>query len=287
MVGRYLRKTRRLLTRPPTEIHRAAGRPRSSDVRQQLHLRRDGSSRERPHSNVGTGDDRPAGYAGRSHRRPCHRSEHGRCLGVSLDNVPSFAERWTGRWTLPKWGRIKVDIAFGGVYYALGGCRPGRPDDRSQTMPGCWPRPVSSSSGFWLARSRSLIPTLSGVDEIAYVMFRDNEPDGAVRHLHDAAAGTRRPLSLRNRKLGEPRDALCAAVSVRWATSARRRSIIGGEFLPKRSARPRLAAARPCFRESPAAYVYGRTELRISDDDPFITGFALSDTWGPQVGLLK
>ena len=29
-----------------------------------------------------------------------------------------------------------------------------------------------------------------------------------------------------------------------------------------------------------------REDLRLSPDDPFATGFALSDTWGPQVGEL-
>ncbi|PKP75198.1 MAG: hypothetical protein CVT84_04275 [Alphaproteobacteria bacterium HGW-Alphaproteobacteria-6] len=34
------------------------------------------------------------------------------------------------------------------------------------------------------------------------------------------------------------------------------------------------------------AWIYGREELRISPDDPFPAGFALSDTWGPEVGDL-
>ena len=34
------------------------------------------------------------------------------------------------------------------------------------------------------------------------------------------------------------------------------------------------------------AWVYGREELRIDPADPFLMGFALSDTWGPQVGEL-
>ena len=34
------------------------------------------------------------------------------------------------------------------------------------------------------------------------------------------------------------------------------------------------------------AWVYGRVELRIDPADPFPRGFALSDTWGSQVGEL-
>ncbi|MGH6808783.1 MAG: proline racemase family protein, partial [Ensifer adhaerens] len=47
------------------------------------------------------------------------RCENGRCLSVSLDNVPSFAELLDHEIDTPQWGRIKVDIAFGGVYYVL------------------------------------------------------------------------------------------------------------------------------------------------------------------------
>ena len=43
----------------------------------------------------------------------------GRCLSVSLDNVPSFAEALDKEVETPKWGRIRIDVAFGGVYYAL------------------------------------------------------------------------------------------------------------------------------------------------------------------------
>ena len=35
------------------------------------------------------------------------------------------------------------------------------------------------------------------------------------------------------------------------------------------------------------AWIYGRETLRLSPDDPFATGFALSDTWGPQVAEIQ
>ena len=31
------------------------------------------------------------------------------------------------------------------------------------------------------------------------------------------------------------------------------------------------------------AWIYGREELRLDGSDPFLKGFALSDTWGPHV----
>jgi proline racemase len=47
------------------------------------------------------------------------KGHEGRCLSVSVDNVPSFAEMLDREIDTPKWGRIRADVAFGGVYYAL------------------------------------------------------------------------------------------------------------------------------------------------------------------------
>src|SRR5581483_4747600 len=47
------------------------------------------------------------------------RCSNGRCHAVTLDNVPAFVEALDREIETPKWGRIKVDIAFGGIYYAI------------------------------------------------------------------------------------------------------------------------------------------------------------------------
>src|SRR5262245_51781529 len=47
------------------------------------------------------------------------RCAAGRCLSVSLDNVPAFVEALDRGIETPRWGSIKADIAFGGVYYAI------------------------------------------------------------------------------------------------------------------------------------------------------------------------
>jgi proline racemase len=43
-------------------------------------------------------------------------------------------------------------------------------------------------------------------------------------------------------------------------------------------------AIRP--RITGQAWIYGKEQLRVDGTDPFQTGFALSDSWGPQVDLL-
>ena len=210
----------------------------------------------------------------------------GRCLSVSLDNVPSFAEALDREIDTPKWGRIRVDIAFGGVYYAL--------VDVDQLG-----LDISPGNARALAEAgielKSLLsgqvsvrhPVLQGVDDIAYVMFRAIESDGAVR-----TCTTLQPGRVDRSPCGTGSSANLATLFARGEIHVgdRRisRSIIGGEFLVEAIGETEIGGRRAVLpRITGQAYVYGREQLRMSDDDPFPGGFALSDTWGPQVHLLK
>lgn len=65
------------------------------------------------------------------------------------------------------------------------------------------------------------------------------------------------------------------------------RSTIGGEFLAEAIGETRVGNKRAVLpRITGQAWVYGREELRMDKDDPFLRGFALSDSWGSQVGEL-
>ncbi|ARM16401.1 MULTISPECIES: proline racemase family protein [Rhizobium] len=208
-----------------------------------------------------------------------------RCLSVSLNNVPSFAEALDREVETPKWGRIKVDVAFGGVYYAL--------VDVDQLG-----LDIAPANARLLAEAgielKSLLagqvsvahPVLSGVNEIAYVMFRGREADGAVR-----TCTTLQPGRVDRSPCGTGSSANLATLYARGEVavgdSRTSRSIIGGEFLAEAIGETEVGGRRSVLpRITGRAYVYGREQLRMSDDDPFVAGFALSDTWGPQVGLL-
>lgn len=225
--------------------------------------------------------DTPAGLI--TARAKC---ESGRCLSVSLDNVPSFAELLDHEIDTPGWGRIKVDIAFGGVYYALVdvvqiGLRIQPDNARALAEAGIELKQL-------LAEQVKVVhPTLPGVDEIAYVMFRHEEPDGAVR-----TCTTLQPGRVDRSPCGTGSSANLATLYARGVVSVgdarTSRSIIGGEFLAEAIGETEIGGRNAVLaRITGQGYVYGRTELRISKSDPFVAGFALSDTWGPQVGLLK
>jgi proline racemase len=210
---------------------------------------------------------------------------NGRCLSVSLDNVPSFAELLDHPVETPKWGRIKADIAFGGVYYALVdveqvGLEIAPANARQLAEAGIELKAL-------LAKQVSVKhPELPGVDEIAYVMFRAREPDGAVR-----TCTTLKPGRVDRSPCGTGSSANLATLFARGEVTVgdRRtsRSIIGGEFIAEAIGETEVGGKKAVLpRITGRGWVYGREQLRVSDDDPFAKGFALSDTWGPQVDLL-
>lgn len=209
----------------------------------------------------------------------------GRCLAVSLDNVPAFVLQLDQPVKTPRWGTIRADIAFGGVFYAL--------VDVRQVGLGIVPgnaRALAEAGIEIKALLKSQVtvahPEIEGLDEIAYVMFRDTDPDGAVR-----TCTTLKPGRVDRSPCGTGSSANLAALHARGEVKLGdhriSRSIIGGTFRADAigaAAVGTLPAVRP--RITGEAWVYGREELRVEPADPFLTGFALSDTWGPQVGEL-
>ena len=224
--------------------------------------------------------DTPAGLI--TARAKC---EGGRVVSVSLDNVPCFAEVLDKEIATPKWGTIKADIAFGGVYYALVDV-----EQLGLTIEPSNARELAEA-GIELKRIIServpvQHPELDGINELAYVMFRSREDDGAIR-----TCTTLKPGRVDRSPCGTGSSANLASLHARGLVSTGQnrisRSIIGGEFTAEAIAETTVGG-RPAVvpRITGRAWVYGREFLRIDSQDPFGAGFALSDTWGPQVDLL-
>jgi proline racemase len=209
----------------------------------------------------------------------------GRCLSVSLDNVPAFVLAVDARVKTPRWGDIRADIAFGGVFYAL--------VDVSEIG-----LTIAAGNARALAEAgieiKTLLkqqvkvahPEIAGLDEIAYVMFRDLDPDGAVR-----TCTTLKPGRVDRSPCGTGSSANLAALHARGEvkTGDHRisRSIIGGTFRVEVLGETTVGNHRAVLpRITGEAWVYGREELRVDPRDPFARGVALSDSWGPQVGEL-
>ncbi len=209
----------------------------------------------------------------------------GRCRSVSLDNVPAFVEALQQEIETPLWGLIKADIAFGGVYYAI--------VDVHQVGLKIEPSRARDLAAAGIALKSLLAgqvrvqhPEHAGINEIAYVMLRDRDPDGAVR-----TCTTLKPGRVDRSPCGTGSSANLAVLQakgeIKTGDVRRSRSIIGGEFRIEAIGETTVAG-RPAVlpRITGEAWIYGREELRMDPRDPFPAGFALSDTWGPQVDQL-
>jgi proline racemase len=225
--------------------------------------------------------DTPAGLV--TARAQCRQ---GRCLSVSLDNVPAFVHALDVTIRTPKWGDISADIAFGGIFYAI--------VDVAQLGTAIDPDNARelAEAGIELKQLvgeqvKVRHPLLTGLDEVAYVMFRSIEPDGAIR-----TCTTLKPGRVDRSPCGTGSSANLAVLHARGLLKIGEvktsRSIIGGEFLVEAIGETSVGTYKAVLpRITGQAWIYGQESLRVADDDPFHIGFALSDTWGPQVGQLK
>lgn len=213
------------------------------------------------------------------------RCANGRCLSVSLDNVPCFVEILDQPLETPRWGVIKADIAFGGVYYAIVDVDQIGLDIAPQFARELAEAGIELKS--LLAEQVSVQhPEIRTINEIAYVMFRGQDADGVVR-----TCTTLKPGRVDRSPCGTGSSANLAVLHARGeivaGDSRISRSIIGGEFLAEAIGETTVGG-RPAVlpRITGQAWVYGSEELRVDESDPFPLGFALSDTWGPQVDQL-
>lgn len=213
------------------------------------------------------------------------RCENGRCLSVSLDNVPAFVEALDQPIDTPQWGTITGDIAFGGVFYAQIDV-----DRIGLTIVPENARALAEAGTEIKALLRDQIqvrhPEIPSLDDIAYVMFRAYQPDGSV-----ITCTTLKPGRVDRSPCGTGSSANLAILHARGQVKTgdirTSRSIIGGTFTAEMLGETTVGG-RPAVlpRITGQGYVFGRQQLRLDDSDPFAQGFAMSDTWGPQVGEL-
>lgn len=213
------------------------------------------------------------------------RCKDGRCLSVSLDNVPCFVEAQDQMIRTPRWGTIIADIAFGGVFYAL--------VDAKQVGLEITPANARdlAEAGIELkahiAKQVSVAhPAIPALNDVAYVMFRQWEADGALR-----TCTTLKPGRVDRSPCGTGSSANLAVAhargEIRIGDKRTSRSIIGGEFVAEAIGETTVGNRKAVLpRITGQAWIYGREELRMDAGDPFPRGFALSDSWGSQVGEL-
>ena len=206
------------------------------------------------------------------------RCAGGRCVSVSLDNVPAFVAGLDVE-IASALGPIRADIAWGGVWYAL--------VDVAQTGLAIEPGQARALAAAGVALRAEIAaqvplrhPIQPGLDQLAYVMFRSQEADGAIR-----TCTTLPPGRVDRSPCGTGSSANLASLHarglVRVGDVRRSRSIIGGEFLAEMVSETEVGGVPAIVpRITGQAWIYGRQTLRRDASDPFPGGFMLSDTWG-------
>jgi proline racemase len=197
--------------------------------------------------------------------------------------VPSFVEALDVEIDTPHWGRVRFDISYGGIFYALVdvdqiGTKIEKGNARALVDAGMALKDLINKS------MKIVHPEIPEINGIAYVMFRDRDPDGLVR-----TATTMWPGRVDRSPCGTGNSANLATLHARGLAKVgdtfRSRSIIGSEFEVGLQAETIVAGRKAIIPTiTGRGWTFGLHQIALDPTDPLANGFAMTDTWGPQAG---
>ena len=208
------------------------------------------------------------------------RCVDGRCESVELTNVPCFADRLDAALDVDGLGTIIVDVAFGGMWYAIAD---------------------AAALGFALEPSEAR--ELSRVGELIRVAAREQLPCahpenaeiagvsivqiaepwrgvGAVSKNAVVVSPGRLDRSATGTGLSARMAALHARGAMKTGDAMTHASVIGSTFDGRIVSETTVGgrpAIVPAIRGS--AWITGTTQVLVDPTDPFPEGYLLSDTW--------
>jgi proline racemase len=207
----------------------------------------------------------------------------GRCEKVKLTMVASFVHELDVGLQTPEWGEIKLDICYGGIFYALVdvgqiGLTIDKTNAAALVRAGMIIKSLINSQ---VAVVHPEIPAISGV---AYVMFRDTEADGTVR-----TCTTMWPGRADRSPCGTGNSANLAALHARGRAKVgdvfQSRSIIGTQFEVGFLAETMVAGRTAIIPTiTGRGFTFGLSQVALDPFDPLADGFAMTDVWGPSAG---
>ncbi|HUJ92106.1 MAG TPA: proline racemase family protein [Gaiellaceae bacterium] len=204
----------------------------------------------------------------------------GRCESVELTNVPCFADRIDARLEVDGLGTLSVDIAFGGMWYAIAdasalGFALEPAEARDLSLAG---ERIRAAARKQLPCAHPENPAIAGVSIVQIAepwqgvgAVSRNAVVVAPGRLDRSATGTglcARMAALHARGLMKAGDAMTAA------------SVIGSTFEGRIAGETTVGgrpAIVPAIRGS--AWITGVTQVYVDPSDPFPEGYLLSDTW--------
>jgi proline racemase len=204
----------------------------------------------------------------------------GRVESVELTNVPSFAEHLAAPLDVHELGTITVDVAFGGMWYAIA--------DAAQLGFAIEPheaRELSRVGELIRAAAREQLPCVhpENPDIAGVSIVQIAEPwrgVGAVTKNAVVVAPGRLDRSATGTGLSARMAVLHARGLMNVGDTMTHASAIGSTFdgrIVAETAVGDRSAIVPAIRGS--AFVTGITELYVDPRDPFPEGYLLSDTW--------
>lgn len=214
------------------------------------------------------------------------RCRDGRCESVELTMVPSFVLELDAVLQTERWGEIRLDICYGGIFYAIVDAASVGLTIEKGTARALVEAGMAIKAQLNADR-RIVHPDIPEISGIAYVMFRGEEPDGAVR-----TCTTMWPGRVDRSPCGTGSSANLATLHARGRAKVGdrllSRSTIGSEFKVGLKDVTEVAG-RPAIIPTieGRAFTFGLHQIALDPFDPFADGFALTDTWGPEAGEIR
>lgn len=211
---------------------------------------------------------------------------NGKCERVTLSMNPSYAHTLDTAVEVNLHGRIKLDIGYGGIFYAL--------VDPAQfgleIVPEQARALVAAGSAVHRAVNAQLAiehPEIAAIRGISYVMFTDRTTEGELRGATIMPPGRidRSPCGTGN----SARLAVAAARGeARAGDSFVARSIINSRFEVTHGGDTEVAG-RPAVQPivSGRGWIHGIHQLGVDPTDPYPLGYTVSDTWGDAFDLMN
>jgi proline racemase len=208
------------------------------------------------------------------------RCKDGTCESVELTNVPCFADRLDAPLEVEGLGTIAVDVAFGGMWYAIADAAA-----LGFALEPAEARELSRAGELIRVAAREQLPCVHPENpEIAGVSIVEiAEPwrgVGAVSKNAVVVSPGRLDRSATGTGLSARMAALHARGLMRAGDAMTHASVIGSTFDGRIVSETTVGgrpAIVPAIRGS--AWITGITQVFVDPSDPFPEGYLLSDTW--------
>jgi proline racemase len=208
------------------------------------------------------------------------RCRDGRCESVELTNVPCFADRLDAELEVGGVGTIVVDVAFGGMWYAIADA-----DALGFALEASEARELSRIGELIRGAAREQLPCAhpENPDIAGVSIVQIAEPWRGVSAVSKNAVVVS-PGRLDRSATGTGLSARMAALHARGLMKAgdamTHASVIGSTFDGRIVSETTVGgrpAIVPAIRGS--AWITGTTQVLVDPTDPFPEGYLISDTW--------